>query len=180
MPLVLNMHNDKDDKISCGIEFFYFVKSQYGNDQLRICRRDKSTIDCSYMYSWITQKNKTVIDKSNLNHALRNAITDQRLEFFEKQNILRCCICNNSSSDKYEIDHIIPFHHIKSEFLKKIDSSIIPTEFDDDINGTCSRILKEVDKDFKEKWQSFHKEMATYQVLSKACNRKKSGKYINE
>ena len=176
---IVDVHNEKDDKIGCGIEFFYFIKDYYGKDQLRICRTDKSTIDCSYMYSKITQRCEPINYKDDLNNALRDAIKYQIFDFFDKQEKpLRCCLCG--SMGKCEIDHIIPFHHIKNEYLKEIDDVDIPTQFEDDINGTCSRIFRQTDSNFKEKWQLFHNSMATYQVLCKQCNRKKSGKYINE
>ena len=174
---LVSVHNDKDSKIGCGVEFFYFVKDIYGNDQLKICRTDKSTIDCSCIYSKITQRNERSNYNHDLNSAMRDAIRDQIFDFFKKQDTMKCCMCN--SIDRCEIDHIIPFHHIKSEFLKTIDSNEIPTQFEDDIENTCSKIFKEIDSDFKEKWASFHQKMAKYQVLCKVCNRKKGGKYIS-
>ena len=157
--------------------FFYFVKDSYGNDQMRICRNDKSTIDCSCIFSKITQKNENINYKDDLNNALRQAIKEQIFDFFRKpeKNISICCLC--SSINNCEVDHIIPFHPIKNDFLKTIDKSEIPIHFEDDVENTCSRIFKETDTIFKEKWQSHHKKMATYQVLCKICNRKKSGKY---
>ena len=176
---LVSVHNDKEEKIGCGIEYFYFVKGLYGKEQLRICRTDKSTIDCSCIYSWITQKNENIIYNTDLNNAMRYATRDQTSAFFEKQEFpLRCFIC--SSMDKCEIDHIIPFHHIKSEFLKKIDKDKIPTQFEDDLRDTCCRVFKQDDTDFKEKWKTHHQNMATFQVLCKTCNQKKGGQYIQD
>ena len=176
---LVSVHNDRDDKIGCGIEYFYFVKDGYGNDQLRICRTNRSTIDCSCVYSKITQRNEQSNYNLNLNSALRDAIRDQIHAFFEKQEFpLQCFIC--SSGDKCEIDHIIPFHHIRDEFFKIIDKDKIPTQFDDDLGNTCCRVFKQDDADFKEKWKTHHQNMATFQVLCKTCNRKKGGQYIQD
>lgn len=173
---LIDIHNDKTEKIGSGIDFFYFVKDCYGHDQMRICRTDKSTIDCSCIYSKITQRNVNINYNDDLKNALRHAIKSQTFDFFKKQgDNLSCCICGDTN--KCEIDHVVPFHYIKSEFLKKIENKDIPTEFDDNINGTCSRIFKEKDFKFTERWKLFHKDMAIYQVLCKACNSKKSGKY---
>ena len=60
------------------------------------------------------------------------------------------------------------------EFMKTVKKEEIPTEFYDDINNTCARIFKDQDKIFKEKWQSFHNKMATYQLLGPSCNRMKT------
>ena len=57
--------------------------------------------------------------------------------------------------------------------MKTVKGEEIPTEFSDDMNNTCSQILKDQDKNFKEKWQSFHYKMATYHLLLPSYNRKK-------
>ena len=91
---LVSVHNDKDSKIGCGVEFFYFVKDIYGNDQLKICRTDKSTIDCSCIYSKITQRNERSNYNHDLNSAMRDAIRDQIFDFFKKQDTMKCFICN--------------------------------------------------------------------------------------
>jgi hypothetical protein len=171
---IVNVHNDKIEKIGNGIHSFYFIKDMYKNDQLRIKRNDLTTIDCSCMYSKITQKKEYQIINKNLNDALRHAINDQIFNYKNFQELpLKCNYCNDENN--CEIDHIKPFHLIKSEFLS-INKNKIPVEFYDDVENSCKRIFKQSDKDFENKWSQFHKEQATYQVLCKACNRKKSGK----
>lgn len=171
---IVNVHNDKIEKIGNGIHSFYFIKDIYKNDQLRIKHNDLSTIDCSYMYSKITQKNEDQIMNRYLNEALRNSIKDQMFDYKKKQLILKCNYCGDENS--CEIDHVKPFHMIKTEFLKTINKDEIPLEFEDDIENSCSRIFKQCDQEFENKWTQYHKEQATYQVLCKTCNRKKSGK----
>ena len=86
---------------------------------------------------------------------------------------LKCNYCGDEN--KCEIDHVKPFHLIKSEFLS-INKDEIPVEFYDDVENSCKGIFKQCDKDFENKWSQFHKEQATYQVLCKACNEKKKWK----
>ena len=77
----VNVHNEKDEKLGCGIEHFYFIKGNYGENQLRILRKDLSHTDCSYMYSKITQTNKTINQNNSLKSALRHAIYNQTMDF---------------------------------------------------------------------------------------------------
>ena len=129
------------------------------------------------MYSRITQQDPTINYNTDLNGALRHAINDQINHFFQNQDPpFNCRRCGKMA--KCEVDHILPFHHIKTEFMKTVKEEEIPTEFYDDINNTCTRIFKDQDKIFKEKWQSFHNKMATYQLLCPSCNRKKSKKIL--
>lgn len=172
---IVNVHNDKIDKIGNGIEFFYFIKDVYKNDQLRIKRIDETTIDCSYLYSKITQKNEEIILNNHLNTALRFSINDQILNYKNKQPLpLKCNYCGDDKN--CEIDHVKPFHCIKADFFKTVNKSEIPIDFDDDIENSCSRTFKNRDKDFENKWKNFHSEHAVFQVLCRYCNRKKSGK----
>jgi hypothetical protein len=165
---IINVHNEKDLKIGSGIEYFYFVNDKYGNDQLRIMHTDGTDIECSCSYSKITMKDK---QQQKLNSALRHSINDQIQEFKENKE-LKCATCGDT--DKCEVDHIIPFHILRDNFIKTFDPLRIPTEFNDDTTGKA--IFKEKDLQFENEWQQYHRQNATYQILCKTCNRIKSGK----
>ena len=169
---IVNVHKDKEIKIGIGINYFYFVKDKYNCDQLRISRIDDSTIDISYMYSKITEKREEIINKRCLNDSLRNSINEQIFDYKKKQELpLKCKNCGDVNN--CEIDHIFPFHQIRTNFFKTINKNEIPNVF---IENNCNRIFRDSDIEFENKWKKYHLEHASYQVLCKNCNRKKSGK----
>jgi hypothetical protein len=71
----------------------------------------------------------------------------------------------------YEIDHVLPFDFIKCEFLKVNPPTAI--SFDKDSANTCRQMFRTEDHEYEIKWNDYHQEHATYQVLCKPCNLKK-------
>ena len=174
---IVNVHNDKVEKIGIGISYFYFVKDKFNNDQLRIVRKDLSTIDCSCMYSKITQQDELRKYNNNLNSALRNAVKEQIISFKNNQKLpLKCSQCGDTNN--CEVDHVKPFHYIRSEFLKTANKDEIPLKFKDDVDDTCMAVFESSDNEFVNKWAEFHRDNASYQILCKTCNRKKGCKSI--
>ena len=105
----------------------------------------------------------------NLNSALRYAIEPQIQEFRDKTRLI-CSSCN--STENIQIDHIIMFKTLVSEFLKTFKD--IPTDFDDNEYNGCK--FKKDDNEFENKWCHFHKSNAQLQCLCLKCNLTKSKK----
>jgi hypothetical protein len=167
---ILKNHYNRTEKVGEGIQYFYFIKDGYNNDQLRIQRVDNTDIDCSYMYSKITLPDSY---NDNLNSALRYSIECQILEYKRTLPTTNRCKMCDLNIDKYEIDHIIPFDTIKQAFIKIHPP---PTAFYDDVNHTCRRIFRKDDHKYDTKWKDYHQKHATYQALCKTCNLKKGKK----
>lgn len=170
---IVMVHNEKDEKIGSGIDYFYFIVDTYGNDQLRIRQIDGNDIDCSYIYSRITKARRNTDEF--LNMALRNAIRDQIVAFRRGVETLQCVQCGDGRN--CDIDHIKPFSVIRNDFLKTVTKPEIPIDFYDDEENTCSSFFKMNDEDFERKWTEYHRLNATYQVLCRNCNLKKGKKY---
>jgi hypothetical protein len=176
---LINNHPDKDLKIGLGIENFRIMKNPLNFKCYQTCiiRIDGSEEIFSWRYS-IKNKDKEdpkeIINCYNydLNSALRSSISDQILKF-KNSNIMCCNICKKK--DKiidFHVDHIVPFSKIKEDFLK---NNKAPLEFDKD-DKLSYRKFKQTDELFELEWRLHHLENASYQILCRDCNIKKSNK----
>lgn len=109
--------------------------------------------------------------QKNLNQALRNAINHQLPRITEYDFCQNCGTTNQLS-----VDHIIPFKTLTTDFKKimKEEKIKIPIHFDR--NYTYSKIFKEGDSLFCQKWKDYHLKKATYQILCVKCNSSKGVK----
>jgi hypothetical protein len=168
---IVNNHMDKDEKTGDGIDFFYFTKDLFNNDQLRIRQVGGADMDLSCIFSKITKKNTRL---SMLNFAMRHVIAGQIFEFRNSQQHLqrmKCIMCNCAGE---EVDHIIPFSHLRDAFIRSCGSDIVPRHFNCLYNGLTE--FREVDANFAAMWVDYHKENAQLQILCKKCNSKKGDK----
>jgi hypothetical protein len=141
---------------------FYIVKN---NDEI---------IDVSYRHciNCIGREKKemdqAIID-SNLNQAMRNAINPQILDYIKENNIhdAHCKFCGLTNN--LQVDHIIQFSKLKSDFIK-LTGRTVPTLFDRDREHNYKRIFKDKDNNFKQEWISYHNKNATLRYLCKKCN----------
>jgi hypothetical protein len=167
---ILENHYDRVSKIGDGVLYYYFVKGHYNEDQLRIMRADGTDIDCSYMYSKII---KPASYDNSLNSALRHSIYSQIQNY--RKTLVFPVSCNHCADELgyYEIDHVLPFDTLKKEFIKLNPP---PNSFYDDVNNTCHNIFKADDHEYRDKWNEYHLTHASYQVLCKLCNGRKSNR----
>ena len=111
------------------------------------------------------------VKKNYLNECMRHTITPQIMDYRRTQ-ILTCNNCKTTTGFM-EIDHKFPFCEIRKDFLKNREP---PKDF---IHlEPWGRDFLPEDKDFKDEWISYHKKHATYQVLCRSCNAKKSNKIV--
>ena len=167
-------HDEKLEKIGCGIDRFEIRRSEFGWKSLGtfIIRNDGSEIDFSWVYCCQFKRRSIITDLTN---AMRYSIYDQTNDY-KNNNELVCSYCKLDTKNKkdYHTDHDSPsFKIIKEDFLLDLESDdeLYPVEFDGGFgNATCFR---ESDTEFKKKWQSYHKKKARYQILCATCNLKK-------
>lgn len=99
--------------------------------------------------------------KDAVTEAMRHAISDQII-YFRETTEPRCIQCGKTKD--LHVDHIYPFSKIKAAFLQ----DHIPSEID------YSGFLRDFfPSEFKTKWQEYHKNNATLQILCSTCNCKK-------
>jgi hypothetical protein len=128
--------------------------------ELNIIRDDNSIEDISW-------KNCVNQRKSNdLKAAMRTAIIPQIIDFRQLSK-LDCEICHKPS-DNYEVDHIIHFEKLYTNFIKL--QSDIPTSFNDMKDGSNRACFKPSDNKFEDDWFKYHKDNAKLRILCKHCN----------
>jgi len=130
-----------------------------------IKHNDELDVDISWAKQCITQ-NSNSKDK-NLTDAFRSSIHPQTIDFRNK-NLHICEKCNQRNN--IHVDHIIKFHVLKNDFLKKYKKNIIPYDFDDMKDTTGRTCFKEKDKQFEIEWQIYHKDNAKLRILCEKCN----------
>jgi 5-methylcytosine-specific restriction endonuclease McrA len=112
--------------------------------------------------------------ENNLICAMRNSIFAGAQAYKYKQKSICCADCK--STENIQVDHIIPFHRLKKDFLRK--DLVIPTKFD--FNGeTGQPSFCVTDKKFRDEWIIYHDIHAIYQLLCATCNNKKSKKSVH-
>ena len=127
--------------------------------ELQITKADNTTDNISYRCC-ISKPNKD----RNLKNAMRNAVTQQILEFRNCCDTLECSICK--SKENIQIDHIILFRKLYVDFLKERND--VPTVFDDSIYNMA--VFRLEDNKFEEEWKTYHKKNASLRCLCKTCN----------
>lgn len=135
--------------------------------EINVIRSNGEIEDISYRCC-INQRNNYF----DLNQALRYAIEPQ-IKDFRNANINKCVLCG--SMNNIQIDHIIMFKNLVSNFLKKTLKPI-PDKFDD--NEFNSAKFKPENKELEEEWFNYHKKNAILRCLCSKCN--KSRKHTND
>ena len=122
------------------------------------------------------RKNTLSPEETELTSAMRQAIQYQCGSWRRCNVSLTSSGCGQCASfQNLQVDHVQPFSTIKMEFLAQFENttrSIIPTEFGSH-RTTCARIFLKADAYFKRKWQLYHAQYATYQILCRTCNASK-------
>jgi 5-methylcytosine-specific restriction endonuclease McrA len=105
-----------------------------------------------------------------LNDAMRYAIFPDCLKFkYGKDSI--CAECK--STDNIQTDHLIPFSKLKNDFL--FTQKEHPILFDSE-PSVCQTVFKSSDIEFSNRWVEYHLKHASFQLLCRTCNIKKSNK----
>jgi len=165
---LIKYHPEYELKIGCGVDLFIIQNNLMNKTSYTtyIKRLDNTIID----FSWIVccNQQKTKSRQENLIRAMREAISPQIINYLKQNNKnIKCNICGITGSD-YHVDHVIPFSMIKNNFLKQNKENI--PEIYDNIYHVASL----QDSKFKNDWCHYHKDNASYQILCKKCNLKKS------
>ena len=115
--------------------------------------------------SWLKciYPNRKSTDK--LTSAMRLAIKDQILEY--KKNCKKTCCDTCNSCIKLEVEHIVPFNKLKSDFLNNRND--IPKKFYYNNNTVQPSIY---DSKFKYDWLEYHQNNAKLTILCSKCNKK--------
>lgn len=168
---LIQNHENKKEKIGCGIKNFIIKSNLIFKKYLSVFieRNDNTLMD----FSWVCCAKHTFNNqKHNLIQAMRYSIKPQIYEFKKHQKI-KCQICFAEDKIQYDVDHKAPsFKKISETFLKNNNS---PKTFADHPNAYHA-IFYEKDKEFKNKWNQYHKENAILQILCHECNLKKGSK----
>jgi hypothetical protein len=156
---VLKHHPAYEAKVGCGILHLEMTIDFFQNKVVYIHRTDGT----SEPFSWtvcITRPSAEASYLYDLNSALREAVTDQILEFRSTHELK--CPCGYIG-DKFHVDHVVLFKDLTSAFLKDRDP---PKMF-----GKCPQSLrKTIDGEFKEAWSKYHKKNAILRILCQKCN----------
>jgi hypothetical protein len=118
--------------------------------------------------------------KSNdLSNAMRNSVNLQ-IQNYKKENLLELKCIECSSTENIHIDHSSPqFIDLQKTFIETC-KLVIPTLFDE--NEWNGKIFKDINKDFENKWYSYHKDNSNLQLLCEKCNltkKKSKNKFKN-
>ena len=170
---LLQNHPDYDFKKGVGVDYFYIqpnplVKKYF---QTMIKRLDGSEIDFSWVYC-CQFKDRTT--SYNLTVSMRRAISDDTINYKQKQSKLICkfCLTEDENYENYHVDHHNPsFKTLKDNFLQ-LTKKQIPSTF-----GDCKiyklTVFKDEDEDFKNEWIEYHIKNCNLQILCRDCNLRK-------
>ena len=131
--------------------------------ELIIIKENNTEEDISW-HTCISGKHKSY--KTELLDALRNSISTQT-RTFKYQSELICAFCE--SSKNLQVDHYDPdFQDLVIDFHETSNIKI-PEEFGDDPYTHC-RKFKDIDNNYEEQWQKYHKDNANLRILCAKCN----------
>jgi len=171
---LIKNHSEYEIKNGVGINEFV-IQPNYIYPQhfeMRLVRTDNTTDTFSWRHC-CEFKPRTHIE--NLTKAMRESISDTIQSFRKTQNTRLCNLCSYVSSDytDFAVDHDkIPFQVLRDDFLK-ITKIIIPTVLGSK-QLTNETIFNDNETEFKNDWKKYHDEKATFQILCRWCNSKKS------
>jgi len=171
---LIQNHSEREIKIGVGIDYFeLYVHPLFKNLSPLLHRIDGSVIDFSWIHCCEFKPRPPIV---NFKSALRMAIYPQTSKF-KQNNVLICNLCKSDSlfSNEYHVDHVKPFSLLLTEFMK-VMTYPMPEIFDDD-PLTNNAIFRIEDKALETQWINYHFEHASFQILCKFCNLKKSNKY---
>lgn len=154
-----------------GIKSFMINRNKLNLSSFHLTVKTKDGKENDYSYRKCCQKKYS--KDEYLIRVMRASIYPQIKEYLKQNKKKKCNICKIENIDKtFHVDHVIPFHKIKDDYLKLCDNK--PTQFKNGKNG--SKIFLEEDTEFKINWNKYHEKNATYQILCDKCNYKKSNK----
>lgn len=161
---LLKRHPWAEQKIGCGIDYFFTDYTEYGTKCFHIKRIDGSVTDFSYRECI----NPSISYRKDFTKACREAIKQQIESWLEINDTNKCVKCG--SIEKCEVDHYpVMFKNILSDFIR--DNNIKDfkklTDCDDwdNVEG-----VKITDDNILYSWQQYHAKYARYRSLCKKCN----------
>jgi hypothetical protein len=155
---------NEDGEVVC--KDFFITRNTNGDKEINVKKEDGSVIDISWSKAI---KEKVSSNKENLIRAMRSSIEEQIEEFRNENPDKTCKICNQITTEKeLNIDHEILFKTLTDNFLKKYKEDERPKEFD--IGGRNEPVFKNINNNFKEAWNKYHKNNAILRWSHKSCN----------
>ncbi len=127
--------------------------------ELNIVKGDGSLEDISWR-NCISEK-----ERNKFKCALRVSIEEQ-IKTFKYSHAHECAICKTKEADEYHVDHENYFEEILYGFLQ-IEKDI-PTIFQN--TNDNRKMFRSEDKEFEDKWKTFHKDKACLRILCRSCN----------
>ncbi len=158
--IILN-HPNSESKLSNIIDF-KIIKNKLNNNffEINIIKQDNIIEDVSWR--------KCIYNKNinhDLNSALRYSINDQIYEYRNSVDISKCKLCDKPTNNKPHIDHIIEFKNLVIDFHNN-NKLVIPTSFDNTIDGSNRKTFKKIDIEYENKWKEYHKQNAVLRLKS--------------
>ena len=175
---VISRHPQYGSKRGKGIASIIITRDYCNNIAMFLKRVDGSKIDISWVKC---VKGISATSHQNLIAAMRFAVRWQIQKFKENAVLpVFCGICSGviSSSDTPHVDHYIPtFEVLAEDFIKR--NSPPPTNFDDDPATNQAR-FSDLDLEYSERWQAYHKKHAKLRLTHAICNQSRKRKVPNE
>lgn len=166
---LFTLHSEYTKKIGTGIDYIYVKQDFYNNKCLYIHRIDDTEVDCSWVHCIQPASTKIVVSL-----AFRRAIKE-RIIAFKTQKLMEISSCPilgiPLNKDNSHVSYANPsFEKLLKDFLELQNITfesvdlINPKPSDDDQRG----IIKNLD--IKRKWQTFHSENASLELISAKAN----------
>ena len=166
-----HFHYEWERKNGVGIELIFIKKSNWGNNEFWIQRKDGSTTDISYILKKIEKPDY----KYWLELAFRNVISEDILlfksEIFRDKKYIICEITNEKlTQDEVDIDHYgTPFKSIFDEFVALKELQIDTSMF---IESQDQQVIPQlIDSNLREEFRLYHQQICKLRAISKYANR---------
>lgn len=156
---LINKHPFKDQKIGCGIEYFYISISEYKNRMFKIMRTDGSNTDFSYIIC---------IDGDYSNYkkfrkACRYAIKDQILDFKAQNGLI--------GSEGIDIHHEnLEFEVLVKKFIQENNIDVNKVEFTAGLDNQTN--VQFIDRELAKKFRQEHFNQAQLAIIKREDHKK--------
>ncbi len=159
---VLKNHHDYESKVGVGIDCYILTANPVTNRDFHTCfRRVDGSVD---NFSWISCCNfrsKSVNEK--LTRSMREAISEQTLDFRNKSMPLLVCSECKTTDSSYHVDHVVPFRDLKLDFLR-LTKQTHPKDFSEcKLTGLTK--FSEVDSAFKRNGKNTMQKMRNFRYF---------------
>jgi hypothetical protein len=170
---LLRNHENYDDKIRDGVQFFYIEKNKL--NKVAYQTGLKTLNGNNVVFSWLhccelKRTNKVKEQRNNLIKAMRESVSGFIMEF-KRNSTLECCECGiNDIEAIYHVDHKNPsFKVLSTTYLDTHQTH--PTEF---ASNKLNQVkFRDSDIYFKNEWVAYHNNNCELEILCASCNLRK-------